>query len=125
MLKKGWKLGHVGLFVNDWNIPMGYYQTKGIGVTVGPQVFNMDYQEGEPSKVYVNNKVPRLNGGSGPEENLEMEYKPVDFRRPGTYKFLDKNLQVGHPPTKSHNILCSSHPSCVERVLKSLLCYFP
>ncbi|MHA2088342.1 MAG: VOC family protein, partial [Promethearchaeota archaeon] len=91
MLKKDWEFGHVGLVVRDWNIPLGYYQTTGMGVTVGPQVMPMDYQNDGEFKFFYNRKVPRLNGGSGPGKPLEKEPE----KRENTYKFLDKNCQVG------------------------------
>ena len=79
MLKKDWEFGHVGLVVRDWNIPLGYYQTTGMGVTVGPQVMPMDYQDSGEFKFFYNRKVPRLNGGSGPGKPL----KDLDLHPPG------------------------------------------
>jgi catechol 2,3-dioxygenase-like lactoylglutathione lyase family enzyme len=95
MLKTDWELGHVGLVVRDWNVALGYYQTTGMGVTVGPQVMGLDYQHEGPVKFYYNRNVPRLNGGSGPGKPLEVESKPQEGRKSDTYKFLDKNCQVG------------------------------
>jgi catechol 2,3-dioxygenase-like lactoylglutathione lyase family enzyme len=106
MLKNDWELGHIGLVVRDWNVALGYYQTTGMGISVGPQVFGMDYQDGEPTKFFYNNKLPRLNGGSGqgksqkveskPEEVTEEMRKEIEERmRNDTYKFLDKDCQVG------------------------------
>lgn len=95
MLKNDWELGHVGLVVRNWNIALGYYQTTGIGVSVGPQVMGMDYQNEGPFKFYFNKNIPRLNGGSGPGKPLEVEPKPREGSSPETYKFLDKDCQVG------------------------------
>ncbi|MHA2203709.1 MAG: VOC family protein [Candidatus Hodarchaeales archaeon] len=94
-MKKDWELGHIGLVVRDWNIPLGYYQTSRMGVTVGPQVMGMDYQNEGEFKFYYNRKLPRLNGGSGPGKPLKVEPRPTKKSRPNTYKFLDKNCQVG------------------------------
>lgn len=95
MLKNDWELGHIGLVVRNWNIALGYYQTTGMGVSVGPQVMGMDYQNEGPFKFYYNRNIPRLNGGSGPGKPLKVESKPREGSSPETYKFLDKDCQVG------------------------------
>ncbi|MHA2009477.1 MAG: VOC family protein [Promethearchaeota archaeon] len=62
---------------------------------MGPQVMGMDYQNEGEFKFYYNRKLPRLNGGSGPGKPLKVEPRPTKKSRPNTYKFLDKNCQVG------------------------------
>jgi hypothetical protein len=95
MLNDDWKLNHVGLVVRDWNIPMGYYQSTGMGVSVGPQVVTKDFAELNtgPSNNFFNREIPRINGGSGPGKPVDPE-SPGD-RRPSTYTFMDKDCQVG------------------------------
>ncbi|MHA2397457.1 MAG: hypothetical protein ACXADU_01040 [Promethearchaeota archaeon] len=95
MLKTDWELGHIGLVVRDWNVAWGYYQSTGIGVSVGPQVMGLDYRDEGEVKFYYNRDVPRLNGGSGPGNPLDVGSKPKEERKPDTYKFMDKDCQVG------------------------------
>ncbi len=99
MLKNNWELHHVCLVVRDWNDALHYYQNTRMGVSVGPQVMGLDYQvnppyweESEIPKFYVNDKVPRTNGGSGPGKPLKVE---SEQRRKEMYKFIDKDCQVG------------------------------
>ena len=97
MLRDDWKLNHVGLVVRDWNIPIGYYQSTGMGVSVGPQIVTRDFQElnAGPSNAFFNDKVPRINGGSGPGKAKDREPQPAGKRRRSTYTFMDKDCQVG------------------------------
>ncbi len=99
MLKNDWELGHICLVVRDWNDALHYYQNTRMGVSVGPQVMGLDYQKNPPyweereiPKFYLNNKVPRTNGGSGPGKPMKVESK---LRRKELYKFIDKDCQVG------------------------------
>ncbi len=91
-MKDDWKLGHVGLVVRDWNIPMGYYQSTGMGVSVGPQIVTKDFAELDagPSNNFFNREIPRINGGSGPGKPA-----PPEEGRSSTYAFMDKDCQVG------------------------------
>jgi catechol 2,3-dioxygenase-like lactoylglutathione lyase family enzyme len=93
MLKKDWELHHVCLVVRDWNKVSEYYQNTRMGITVGPQVMGLDYRDGGPVDFYYNDKIPRVNGGSGPGKPLKEESK--QGRRSNYYKFLDKDCQVG------------------------------
>ena len=92
MIKDDWKLNHVGLFIRDWEIPMGYYQSTGIGVSIGPQIVDRDFAElnAGPPGSFFNREIPRVNGGSGPGKP-----KPPAERKPSTYRFMDKDCQVG------------------------------
>lgn len=96
-MKDDWKLNHVGLVVRDWNVPMGYYQSTGMGVTVGPQIVTRDFQElnAGPSNAFFNREIPRINGGSGPGKPADPEPEGSAGRRPSTYTFMDKDCQVG------------------------------
>lgn len=95
MMKSDWELNHVGLVVRDWNDPMGYYQTTGMGITVGPQIVTLDFQEqaSGPTKFFLNDKVARISGGSGP--GSAPGPGPKADPKPSTYKFMDQNCQVG------------------------------
>ena len=95
MMKSDWELGHVGLVVRDWNDALGYYQSTGMGISVGPQVVNLDFQSGGPSKFFLNDKVPRISGGSGPGTLAASKPKRGKESKPNTYKFMDKDCQVG------------------------------
>jgi len=95
MLKKDWKLNHVGLVVRDWNRPLGFYQTTGMGISVGPQVVSLDFQKGGASSFFYNDKLPRLNGGSGPGRPIPPQPKPPEGYKKDTYRFMDKDCQVG------------------------------
>jgi len=99
MLKKDWELHHICLVVRDWNDALHYYQNTRMGVSTGPQVMGLDYQmnppywgEDELPKFYINENVPRVNGGSGPGKPMKVETEPI---RKELYKFMDKNCQVG------------------------------
>lgn len=96
MMKDDWKLNHVGLVVRDWENAMGYYQTTGMGITVGPQIVALDFQEqaSGPTKFFLNDKVARISGGSGPGTAPGPD--PSVPRKSSTYKFMDKNCQVGN-----------------------------
>lgn len=96
-MKDDWRLNHVGLVVRDWNVPMGYYQSTGMGVSVGPQIVTRDFAElnAGPSNNFFNREIPRINGGSGPGRPSEREAEPPTERRPSTYTFMDKDCQVG------------------------------
>jgi len=76
-----------------------YYQNTRMGVSVGPQVMGLDYQvnppywgEDEIPKFYVNEKVPKTNGGLGQGKPMKVE---SEQRRKEKYKFVDKDCQVG------------------------------
>ena len=72
-MNEDWELNHVGLVVRDVDVPLGYYQTTGLGVSVGPQIVTMDFAElpGDPQPPFSYfKKVGRLNGGSGPGKPL-------------------------------------------------------
>ena len=45
MLNDDWKLNHVGLVVRDYHVPTGYYQSTGMGVSVGPQIVTKDFRK--------------------------------------------------------------------------------
>jgi len=92
MMRDDWKLNHIGLFIRDWEIPMGYYQSTGMGVSIGPQIVTRDFAElnAGPPGSFFNREIPRVNGGSGPGKP-----KPPDERKPSTYTFMDKDCQVG------------------------------
>ena len=93
MLKKDWELHHVCLVVRDWNDALDYYQSTRMGLNVGPQAMYMDYRNGGPAKIYVNENLPRSNGGSGPGKPLKVESK--QGRRENKYTFMDKDCLVG------------------------------
>ena len=98
MLRDDWELGHVGLVVRDWDIPMGYFQTMGMGVSVGPQIVTRDFAElyDGPAGSFFNREIPWLNGGSkGPARTFGSPADRPEERRPATYGFMDKDLQVG------------------------------
>lgn len=98
MAKEDWELNHVGLVVRNYNVPLGYYQTTGLGVSVGPQIVTHDFAElpGEPKPAFFNfEKVGRLNGGSGPGKPLPPEPALPDDAKRDTYGFMDKDCQVG------------------------------
>jgi catechol 2,3-dioxygenase-like lactoylglutathione lyase family enzyme len=92
MLKKDWELHHICLVVRNWNDALDYYQSTRMGENVGPQAMYMDYRNGGPAKIYNNEDVPKTNGGLGPGKPLKEAERG---RRKDTYKFMDKDCQVG------------------------------
>jgi len=92
MLKKDWELHHICLVVRNWNDALDYYQSTRMGENVGPQAMYMDYRNGGPAKIYNNEDVPKTNGGLGPGKPLKEAKRG---RRKDTYKFMDKDCQVG------------------------------
>jgi catechol 2,3-dioxygenase-like lactoylglutathione lyase family enzyme len=95
VLKKDWELNHVCLVVRSDYRALGYYQSTEMGISVGPQVMGMDYKSGGPVKFNRDNTLPRVNGGSGPGKPLEIEPKPAEKNKINTYKYMDKDVQVG------------------------------
>ncbi len=93
MLKDDWQLNHVGLVVRDWHTALGYYQSTGMGVSVGPQIVDRDFAPRGPAKFYLNDKIPRISGGAGPGTATPPEENPAP--RSNVYRFMDKDCQVG------------------------------
>jgi catechol 2,3-dioxygenase-like lactoylglutathione lyase family enzyme len=92
MLKKDWELHHICLVVRNWNDALDYYQSKRMGISVGPQAMYMDYRNGGPAEIYSNKDLPPTNGGLGPGKPLEGAKRG---RRKDKYTFMDKDCQVG------------------------------
>ena len=75
-----WVLNHVGMTVGDRNAVLRYYQTHGLGVSVGPQPL-LPHEEGEGSLMFY--------------QTLEGDPITNTYRTGGAHNFKDGECQIG------------------------------
>ena len=76
-----WEFNHLGMMVKDRDEILGYYQTIGLGVSVGPQPL-MPYIEGEGEITFYK----------------ELEGEPIShkYKTGGSHNFKDGQSQIGN-----------------------------
>ena len=76
-----WEFNHLGMMVKDRDEILGYYQTIGLGVSVGPQPL-MPYIEGEGEITFYK----------------ELEGEPIShkYKTGGAHNFKDGQSQIGN-----------------------------
>ena len=81
-METGWELNHVGIVVKDKNRALDYYQSLGIGLSVGPQPL-LPHMEGEASLLIYR----KLDG--------DPVTRTSSSPRPRAHTFYDGESQIG------------------------------
>ena len=76
-----WTLNHLGMMVTDKNSVLNYFQSLGVGVSVGPQPLQ-PYKEGNGELMYF--------------QTLEGDPITHQYKTGGPHNFRDGNSQIGN-----------------------------
>ena len=79
-MSKDWNLNHIGLMVTNRNTVLNFFQTIGLGVSVGPQPL-LPYEEGNGELTYF--------------QKLEGDPITHKYKTGGAHNFRDGNSQIG------------------------------